>query len=94
MFFVCFCCNLADIDECASSPCQNGGICTNQINAYTCTCMPGFAGINCEVGKFACLCLFVCLFVCTSPPSKMSIKPMLTLVIAYLVKNGSGDVLV
>lgn len=27
-----------DIDECDSSPCQNGGICTSGVNNYTCNC--------------------------------------------------------
>ena len=38
-----------DINECASTPCVNGGICNNLINSYTCTCRPGFAGVNCEI---------------------------------------------
>ena len=40
-----------DIDECASSPCQNGGTCNDGVNSYTCECIPGFAGDNCEIGK-------------------------------------------
>ena len=39
---------LADINECASSPCQNGGSCVDGINSYTCNCLPGYAGDNCE----------------------------------------------
>lgn len=27
-----------NIDECQSSPCQNNGSCTDEINAYTCDC--------------------------------------------------------
>ena len=40
-----------DIDECASSPCQNGGTCIDDLNAYTCNCIPGYEGDNCEIGK-------------------------------------------
>ena len=40
-----------DIDECASSPCQNGGTCIDGINTYTCVCIPGHAGDNCEIGN-------------------------------------------
>ena len=41
----------ADIDECSSSPCQNGGTCIDGINSYTCVCVPGHAGDNCEIGN-------------------------------------------
>ena len=40
-----------DIDECASSPCQNGGTCNDQINSYTCDCNPGYSGGSCEEGN-------------------------------------------
>ena len=40
--------NLADIDECASSPCQNGGTCTDLVNDFACTCAPGYTGTVCE----------------------------------------------
>lgn len=35
-------------DECADSPCRNGGTCTNGEQGYGCECAPGFAGPNCE----------------------------------------------
>jgi len=37
-----------DIDECASSPCQNGGTCADGINSYTCTCAGGYDGAQCQ----------------------------------------------
>ena len=40
-----------DIDECSNSPCQNGGSCTDRINAYTCNCVDGYYGTNCETGN-------------------------------------------
>ena len=40
-----------DIDECASNPCQNGGVCKDQINGFVCTCAGQFTGTLCEIGK-------------------------------------------
>ena len=31
------------------SPCKNGGICTDLVNAYVCSCSGGFQGTNCDV---------------------------------------------
>ena len=45
---------------CGSSPCQNGGTCSNQQSSYSCNCPAGFVGRNCEMGKWDllkyCLC--------------------------------------
>ncbi|CAF0813108.1 unnamed protein product [Didymodactylos carnosus] len=38
-----------EIDECLTSPCLHGGICTNLINGYYCNCsMLFYNGTNCE----------------------------------------------
>ena len=29
------------INECASTPCQNGSKCLDLLNKYACTCVPG-----------------------------------------------------
>ena len=42
---------LSDIDECSSNPCQNGGTCTDGVNSYSCACVAGTSGVNCENGK-------------------------------------------
>ena len=34
---------------CASSPCYNGGICSNDGNTFVCDCPLGFVGRRCEV---------------------------------------------
>ena len=41
-----------DIDECASNPCENGGSCSDGIDSYTCDCLDGYDGADCENGKF------------------------------------------
>uniref|UniRef100_H2ZD30 EGF-like domain-containing protein n=1 Tax=Ciona savignyi TaxID=51511 RepID=H2ZD30_CIOSA len=33
---------------CDSKPCLNNGVCTNVLSSYTCSCMPGFNGNNCQ----------------------------------------------
>jgi Notch-like protein len=38
-----------DIDECASNPCQHGGICRDHLNKYSCQCLAGYSGPNCEI---------------------------------------------
>ena len=43
--------NLSDIDECASSPCQNGATCVDGLNQYSCECALGFMGRNCQISK-------------------------------------------
>lgn len=42
-------------NECESSPCQNGGICADGVNAYLCVCKSGFSGKNCEVDIDDCI---------------------------------------
>ncbi|XP_036344746.1 protein eyes shut-like [Rhagoletis pomonella] len=37
-----------------SNPCQNGGHCRDRNNGYTCTCQPGYLGINCEIDVAVC----------------------------------------
>jgi len=42
-----------DINECASSPCVNGGSCVDAINGYTCSCVAGYTGVLCETSENA-----------------------------------------
>ena len=42
-----------DIDECVSSPCQNGGSCEDQVNRYECHCPAGYIGDHCQTGNIA-----------------------------------------
>ena len=43
--------SVADIDECVSVPCQNGGTCVDQINGYLCQCEPGYTDLQCQTGE-------------------------------------------
>uniref|UniRef100_A0ABM5FVC3 Coagulation factor VII n=1 Tax=Pogona vitticeps TaxID=103695 RepID=A0ABM5FVC3_9SAUR len=37
-----------DGDQCKSNPCHYGGTCKDGIDSYTCTCLSGYLGRNCE----------------------------------------------
>lgn len=45
----------AEIDECDSDPCQNGGLCNDHVGFYTCTCARGYQGMQCEVDINECM---------------------------------------
>uniref|UniRef100_A0A8C6MBV9 Delta-like protein n=1 Tax=Nothobranchius furzeri TaxID=105023 RepID=A0A8C6MBV9_NOTFU len=38
-----------DMDECASSPCLNGGRCQDEVNGFQCLCLTGFSGNLCQL---------------------------------------------
>ena len=45
-----------EINECNSSPCDNGGTCVDGFNSFTCLCDPNVArGIRCEGTLNLCL---------------------------------------
>ena len=43
--------SFSDIGECVSDPCQNGGTCLDEINAFTCICIGGYTGDVCETSE-------------------------------------------
>ena len=42
---------LIDTNDCDPNPCQNGGLCADNVGSYTCTCADGYEGDNCETGE-------------------------------------------
>ena len=42
--------SILEINECDSNPCGNGGICGDVLNGYTCGCVTGYMGMQCESG--------------------------------------------
>lgn len=44
--FICF----PDINECDPEPCLNEGACMDLVNSYTCDCVLGYTGMNCQTG--------------------------------------------
>ena len=50
-------CPISDIDDCSyydysiedyTNPCENGATCIDDVASYTCECMTGYRGENCE----------------------------------------------
>ena len=41
-----------DIDDCASNPCQNNGTCVDGVTSYTCKCLAGFTGAECQTSLY------------------------------------------
>lgn len=41
----------AEVDECQSEPCKNGGTCRDLPGSFVCFCPEGFVGIQCEEGR-------------------------------------------
>ena len=42
---------IVGVDDCASQPCQNGGICTNEVHGHRCSCEPGDTGDECQTSE-------------------------------------------
>ena len=47
------CSTVVDINECESNPCKNRATCEDKVNSYSCKCMAGYTGTNCESGTFS-----------------------------------------
>ncbi|CAG2201468.1 NOTCH2 [Mytilus edulis] len=45
---------ILDINECASNPCRNGGLCLDLINNHRCHCQEGYTGFNCQTNIDEC----------------------------------------
>lgn len=60
-----------DNNECYSRPCQHGSTCNDLINDYSCTCLPGYTGKDCENGKYRLMNTFIWLLGCTIEHLKM-----------------------
>ncbi|VDO56932.1 unnamed protein product [Brugia timori] len=43
-----------NINECESSPCENGASCIDHINGFECVCRRGFSGTFCQTNDDDC----------------------------------------
>lgn len=43
---------LSDLNECASSPCAQGGTCVDLEDGFECLCPPQWEGKTCQIGEF------------------------------------------
>ena len=46
---------LSDKNECDLYPCQNNATCENNDGSYSCNCLAGWTGQDCEIGQFSSL---------------------------------------
>ena len=54
----------ADIDECASQPCLNGGTCTDLEDGYLCSCPLNIDGLQCQITGAVSLAIIICTTKC------------------------------
>ncbi|KAG9344704.1 hypothetical protein JZ751_010390 [Albula glossodonta] len=45
---------VADINDCAASPCRNGGTCIDGVNSFQCMCPGGWEGLLCDLNVNEC----------------------------------------
>ena len=77
-----------DIDECAFSPCENGGSCVDGVNMFTCECLAGYTGDRCESSER----LFVMtLFLLLSFSSRLQILTNVNLFRAPMAERASME---
>ena len=46
--------NFPDIDDCVNHTCDNGGLCVDGVNTYTCNCSAGYTGVRCLTDTETC----------------------------------------
>ena len=44
---------ILDVNDCVDVTCQNRGSCLDGIDGFTCVCVDGFSGENCQIGKIS-----------------------------------------
>lgn len=45
-------CLFVDINDCKINPCENGGTCVDEVNAFKCICKEGWEGALCNISKY------------------------------------------
>ena len=76
--------NTTVLDECTSSPCQNGGVCVDEYLAFSCNCVgTNHTGNQCqEPGEFITMCLY---------PISLELYIMCTIIIMTVLVHAHGN---
>ena len=45
--------DILDFDDCVNVTCHNDGSCSDGVNIYSCICLAGYTGLNCETGLYS-----------------------------------------
>lgn len=76
----------SEIDECSSGPCQNGAVCNDQLNSFTCDCAPGYTGTYCTEGKII-ICFILVVFNTLCPPEQHPPSKAVSLSVLFFSKE-------
>lgn len=44
--------SITDINDCKVNPCENGGTCVDEVNAFRCICKEGWEGALCNISMY------------------------------------------
>ena len=42
---------ITELNKCIPNPCRNGATCVRAINSYSCQCVAGYTGQDCQSSK-------------------------------------------
>ena len=87
--------SFSDIDEClaVTNPCENGATCVDNDGSYTCTCLAGYEGPNCQDSKIFIVSASIKLISYIHLIRKDSFKQTVAKLVTVLLKNSKHNCL-